>query len=495
MAEILTESFCERCGTRYTFQAAAPSKQRLGRFRTLSKGLKNYVLSDETSLEEALADARSDVDRSASSQQLEAFHQTFNFCMSCRQYTCANCWNEVEGRCLTCAPDLTHDILPQPFPQLDGLPAIGGLNGHDHGAGNGALASAADLAWPTTDLPPGHEPEAEAEAEAAPDATAVAGTEIAPDARPAVASEEEADEVSRDQPPKARPAPQAEPPRLSFLHDRTPRTVEEEAAVAAAQTSDLLARFRPGQSLDAAIAAFEAEAGITDTEESPLVTAATEELAVAELEPEVPVLAAEPEPEPDAISSAEPEPVATAEPEPVATAGPEPQPVAVAGPEPQPVAVAEPEPEPEPVAVAPPEPEPEPVAVMQPEPEPTPVAAPEPEPVAAARPGPVAPSRDDRVEAPVWRIVAPDATPDTVAPIAPPPVPTPNQPVQWPAPSPAAFLATTPRTSTEAMWAASGREVLAERPAQGVQSCVNCGLALSATARFCRRCGNRQATA
>jgi ribosomal protein L40E len=45
------------------------------------------------------------------------------------------------------------------------------------------------------------------------------------------------------------------------------------------------------------------------------------------------------------------------------------------------------------------------------------------------------------------------------------------------------------------MWAASGREVLAERPAQGVQSCVNCGLALSATARFCRRCGNRQATA
>src|SRR5205823_631934 len=133
MAEILTESFCERCGTRYTFQAAAPTKKRLGRFKTLSKGLKNYVLSDETTLEEAFADARSDAEREVSSQQLEAFHQTFNFCMTCRQYTCANCWNEVEGRCLTCAPDLTHDILPQAFPDLEPLAGIGApSNGHVH---------------------------------------------------------------------------------------------------------------------------------------------------------------------------------------------------------------------------------------------------------------------------------------------------------------------------------------------------------------------------
>jgi hypothetical protein len=29
-------------------------------------------------------------------------------------------------------------------------------------------------------------------------------------------------------------------------------------------------------------------------------------------------------------------------------------------------------------------------------------------------------------------------------------------------------------------------------PAGGVQPCANCGLSLSATARFCRRCGSRQ---
>ena len=96
MAEILTESFCERCGTRYTFEAATPKKHRIGRLKVLSKGLKNYVLSDDASLDEALADARSEEERELSGGQLDAFHQTFQFCMSCRQYTCSNCWNEAE---------------------------------------------------------------------------------------------------------------------------------------------------------------------------------------------------------------------------------------------------------------------------------------------------------------------------------------------------------------------------------------------------------------
>ena len=47
MTEILTESFCERCGTRYTFESARP-RARLKGVKVLSRGLKNFVLSDDT---------------------------------------------------------------------------------------------------------------------------------------------------------------------------------------------------------------------------------------------------------------------------------------------------------------------------------------------------------------------------------------------------------------------------------------------------------------
>ena len=117
MTEILTESFCERCGTRYTFESARRACALKG-VKVLSRGLKNFVLSDDTSIDEAMAAARSETDREVTAQQLDAFHKTFNFCMSCRQYTCANCWNEAEGRCLTCAPHLGQEVMPAPFPDL-----------------------------------------------------------------------------------------------------------------------------------------------------------------------------------------------------------------------------------------------------------------------------------------------------------------------------------------------------------------------------------------
>ena len=49
----------------------------------------------------------------------------------------------------------------------------------------------------------------------------------------------------------------------------------------------------------------------------------------------------------------------------------------------------------------------------------------------------------------------------------------------------------------EALWAESARQVStapapAGRAVGGVQPCVSCGLSLSATARFCRRCGASQ---
>ena len=104
MTEILTESFCERCGTRYTFESSAPRKSRVGRVRMAAKGVKNFVMSDEASFSEAMADARGEEELAATAHQLDAFHKTFNFCLTCRQYTCGDCWNPSEGRCLTCAP-------------------------------------------------------------------------------------------------------------------------------------------------------------------------------------------------------------------------------------------------------------------------------------------------------------------------------------------------------------------------------------------------------
>jgi hypothetical protein len=44
-----------------------------------------------------------------------------------------------------------------------------------------------------------------------------------------------------------------------------------------------------------------------------------------------------------------------------------------------------------------------------------------------------------------------------------------------------------------AFWEASAREVAGAMSQVGVQSCGDCGLSLSASARFCRRCGTRQA--
>ena len=55
-----------------------------------------------------------------------------------------------------------------------------------------------------------------------------------------------------------------------------------------------------------------------------------------------------------------------------------------------------------------------------------------------------------------------------------------------------------PQGGIEALWAQSNAEVAnptgPSKPAGGTQPCVSCGLSLSATARFCRRCGTPQAS-
>jgi hypothetical protein len=119
------------------------------------------------------------------------------------------------------------------------------------------------------------------------------------------------------------------------------------------------------------------------------------------------------------------------------------------------------------------------------------------------------------VEQPTWRIVAPDGpAPTTTVPeqvdpgLAAAASSTPAQGAEpswpttpeWPSAAPTASFLSDRLTdrSTAALWAASARDVVSP-PAgpvgaavAGVQPCSNCGLSLSATARFCRRCGSRQ---
>ncbi|HEX7345385.1 MAG TPA: hypothetical protein VF253_01240, partial [Candidatus Limnocylindrales bacterium] len=260
----------------------------------------------------------------------------------------------------------------------------------------------------------------------------------------------------------------AEPsvPEVTAPTDATPAVAatgeevsDDLAAAASANTSDLLQRFRPGQSLDDEIEAYEraqaAEGGEPVVAQEPVA-------------PPTPVVPAEPEPEPIAAS---PEPIY-------------------------------PEPEPAPVeSFAPVEP------TVEPEVEPEPVAA-------AAEPGPEPEPRTDFVPQPTWQTFAPDTPTSDGVPQA--PIQQPTQPPadaiaassepQWPS-SPEwpqrgvdaglPFLGR-PAAGTggmEALWAASAQEVAQvaqAKPAGGVQPCVSCGLSLSATARFCRRCGTRQ---
>ena len=106
MPDALTESYCERCGTRYEF--AAPAKMTpMRRTRGLLAGFKNYVMSQD-SLSDSVNDAMRSQAEVLASKQLDAFHSSFSFCIDCRQYTCTNCWNDDAGRCQSCQP------LPEP---------------------------------------------------------------------------------------------------------------------------------------------------------------------------------------------------------------------------------------------------------------------------------------------------------------------------------------------------------------------------------------------
>jgi hypothetical protein len=442
MAEILTESFCERCGTRYTFEPVDNRRKRLSAISTLGRGIRHFVSDPSTSLDEAFAVARSETEQRSTSSALEAFHRTFNFCLSCRQYTCADCWNTVEGRCLSCsptpdaAPPETRVDTPVLLAPVDQAPAtapsrpdlfvteapetaahVPDLDETDVAARTAAEAAAAEA-----------EAEAAATQAAEAEADAAAQAAAAEDESRAAAEAKAAEEAESRAAADAKVAAEAKAAELAAAAEDEARAAEAVLAAAAAAevAAEATARateasapslvFEPGRNLDDEIAEYERQRAEAEVAEP---TAGAEPAA-----PESPeATAAEGMPESPEAAEAE--------------AAPEVEPVG------------------ESLAQAA---EPEPIPL---EPEPTPTAA-EPIPTAVGRPLPAS-------------VV--------------------QGPLSWPDPDVAA-------APFEPHWpnipAARGRSRLqpavpAQLPA-AARACPSCGLSLSASARFCRRCGTPQHT-
>jgi hypothetical protein len=429
MTQAITESFCERCGTRYEFKA--PTRlNAMRKTRGLVSGLRNYIMSQDA-LGDAIDDGIRTEEEALAAHQLDAFHQSFNFCIDCRQYTCISCWNDDAGRCRSCAPIAGADDLLQ---RLEAATA--------HDAAQAAELEAATVelgvdAWPSSDL---------VMAEAGANGNGEHGAawmaeQLEPTAEPI------------EEPPVG------EPVAAEAVEEEHLREAEPVAAEAQQEPEPQPFAY-----------AFEPEPAVQPYEyalEHQSTTAGEEPAETQPVEPPVHILAWDE----DAAAAA------ALEPEPV-------------------VAEAAPEPEPEPtVAEVAPEPEPIPFdrrsypaisETIMPLPRPAPAPAP----------------ADDRVaaEADTESLAARRAQLDMLG------LDDPGQgaversrPNVLPyrsrgaAPGPTDLGRRMAARSGGSFWDASAREVAQAMSHIGVQSCGQCGLSLSASARFCRRCGTHQA--
>ncbi len=539
MTELLTESFCERCGTRYTFEASQRRRGGTSRLRVLSLGLRTFIANDDTSLSEAMAAARNDEERAVAARQMDAFHRTFNFCFSCRQYICANCWNDLAGTCLTCnpleidqfersatleaTPPVAETAVPaaQPPAALDAaLPAVdgsmaAGATGTDQ-APQGAIAAtgAAPLlrprleavAWPRTDVAEPRTVEEPAEAPLAEGASA--------------------DELTAAELQTVREALGAVP----GADGAWPAAAELAAPEGAVEPTTAEQAVEPS-SVEAAVELTAVEPTTAEATALPAAEAAPIPAEADQPETVAPPPASQPQPQPEASTldgrraSAPDRPgrfgrlrtgglldryrpaagdkLLPTHPAPGAAGGAVPVDAAVAGDAPadervavdravpgesvadRDTAVLQPEPAPDRPT------EPAPPADTEPAP-PAAEPAPSRRPARAERPAatPVAAARDV-VGQPVWSVVAPDTDEEPALPWTPGPRPAPR-PLDLPPSAWAARLAT---ARPDDVWAISAQDVVttqAGAPAPSVQPCIQCGLALSANARFCRRCGAGQ---
>ena len=427
----MTATFCERCGTRQEFRAPS-GLGPLRKMRGFIGGLRTYIGGSDA-LSEAMREGMQVQESVVAAAQLDAFHASIHLCIDCRQYTCNDCWNVQAGRCRTCAPLIGVDDL--------------------------ADRIAASLATPASDL---------AEPTAVPVFEHPVATPLAAEAWPQ--ADHEVYPASSLNGQAASPA--LEDARIEYL----PALIEVEAEP------------EPEPELEP-----EPALATEDIEETPPEAAAErpplrvmawdpdetgpEPVAAVDLPDEEPLVAAL-----DDVEWSEP-PAAEFEPTPVAAALEE-----------KPEAELEPEPRAEPAPADAPEPQPMP-AIEQP---------------AYTAPRRSGPMRDRTIRGPRGVPQAAPPTPPTIRVAA-----------QADADDVAARRAQlellglddvsqsdAPASTDESGATVSNREATAAAIRQGVweasareldgagvtvHSCGGCGLALSANARFCRRCGERQA--
>ncbi|RPH36624.1 MAG: hypothetical protein EHM90_01540 [Chloroflexi bacterium] len=175
MTELLTESFCERCGTRFDLGTPEPMS-RSQKTRGLMTGLRQFIMSTD-SLTDSLNDGMRAEEEQVAARQIDAFQETFNFCFDCRRYTCVSCWNDDAGRCRSCVPVAGIDDIagydervagPILLPEPDEMPQLTTAEAPQWPAEEGVAAT---LAWPSEDeiAAPVEAEEAEEVAAEAPD--------------------------------------------------------------------------------------------------------------------------------------------------------------------------------------------------------------------------------------------------------------------------------------------------------------------------------------
>jgi hypothetical protein len=226
MTEILTESFCERCGTRYDFGAPEPLSTKR-KTRGLVTGLRQFIMSQD-SLSDSIGDAMRAEEDAIAAAQIDSFQEAFNFCLDCRRYTCVSCWNNDAGRCRSCMPLAGVDDIAGFDERLVHAPHAAALEGAVSAAESDVLTwptagRAAPDAWPSVDsIVPAAETDA-APSEAEP--IAAQATEVEPEPAPEAALEPEpiADVEVEPERPVTPEAPVTPPPPPPVPRAATPR--------------------------------------------------------------------------------------------------------------------------------------------------------------------------------------------------------------------------------------------------------------------------------